>query len=72
VTLDMLTSVLLDYSCRLTPGTSDWAVMGGYLEVLNRLRRPLLPAGPHVQGGATARHGYSLARHLRGWPAQPL
>ena len=52
----MLTSVLLDYSCRLTPGTSDWAAMGGDLEVLSRLRRPLLPAGPHVRGGATARH----------------
>ena len=56
VTLDMLTSVLLEYSCPLVPGTSDLAAMGGDLEVLSRLRRPLLPVGPHVQGGATARH----------------
>jgi hypothetical protein len=70
VTLDMLTSVLLDYSFPLTPGTSDWAAMGGDLEVLNRLRRPLLPAGPHVQGGATARHA-PPSRALLGPPPPP-
>jgi hypothetical protein len=56
VTLDILHWSLLDLSYPLTSCTSDWAVMGGDLEVLNWLRRPLLPAGPHVQGGATARH----------------
>ena len=58
----MLTSVFFDYSFLLVPGTSDWAAMGGDLEVLSRLRRPLLPAGPHVQGGATAVAGTA-------WPA---
>ena len=67
VTLDMLTSVLLEYSFPLTPGTSDWAAMGGDLELLSRLRRPLLPAGPHVRGGATARHAPAVAGTA--WPA---
>jgi hypothetical protein len=44
----MLISVLLDYSFPLTRGTSGWAAMGGYLKLLSRLRRSLLPADPHV------------------------
>jgi hypothetical protein len=35
--------------------------------VLSRLRRPLLPAGPHVRGGATARHAPAVAGTA--WPA---
>jgi hypothetical protein len=66
----MLTSVLLDYSCLLTPGISAWAAMGGDVEVMNWSQRSS-PAGHHVQDGATARHALavtrtaSLARRLR-------
>ena len=49
------------------PDTSDWAAMGGDLEVLNWFRRPLLPAGPHVRGGPTARHAPAVAGTA--WPA---
>ena len=53
--LDMLASVLLEYSFPLTPGTSARAAMGGDLEVLDWLRGAS-PAGPHAHGDA---------RHLR-------
>jgi hypothetical protein len=62
----MLTSVLLDYSCPLTPNTSARAAMGGDLEVLDWLRGAS-PAGPHVRGGATARH----APPSRAWRRPP-
>ena len=67
VTLDILHWSLLDFSYPLTSCTSDWAAMGGDLEVLNWLRRPVLPVpmcevAPRLV--TRRRHAHGVARHI--------
>jgi hypothetical protein len=68
VTLDVMTSVLLNCSFPLTSRTNVWVTMGGDLGVLNWIRRPLLSAitcevAPRL--ASRRRYAHGVARHLR-------